>query len=154
MELGDYNKVEITHTNTLNKELRECFEELIEIKDKIKNAFEDYQSKISLNKDQPAQDPCIKCSDKPVCEFKNLIESYDEIRTGEFVSNWDGSVFTKELMFGGNFCGHKLRAELLNAIKKEAREDEFVTYAVNQTIKALTDTPSEFNPFPFYWPND
>ena len=154
MELGDYNKVEIMHTNTLNKELRECFEELIKIKDKIKSAFEDYLSKISLNEDLPAQDPCVECLVKPACEFKRSIESYREIKTGAFVNEWDGSVFPKENMFEGKFCDYKLRAELLNAIKKEAQEDEFVTYAVNQTIETLTDTPSEFKPFPFYWPNE
>jgi hypothetical protein len=51
-------------------------------------------------------------------------------------------------------CQGKLRAELLNAIKNDVQEDEFVMYAVDQTIEALTDTPLEFKPFPFYWPND
>ena len=155
MELGDYNKVEIMHTNTLNNELRECFEELIKIKDKIKNAIEDYQSKISLNEDLPAEDPCVNCFTQPACRFKKSIESYTEIKTGPFVSDWDGSAFPIEHMFEGKFCNHKLRAELLTAIKKEAQEDEFVTYAADCQIKeALTDTPSEFKPFPFYWPND
>jgi len=154
MEFGDYNKMEIMHTNTLNKELRECFEELIKIKDKIKSAFEDYLSKISLNEDVPAQDPCVKCQVKPTCEFKESIERYKEIKTGTFVSEWDGEVIPKEQMFVGKFCNYKLRAELLNAIKKDLQEDEFVMYAVDNTIKALTDTPLEFRPYPFYWPND
>ena len=154
MELGDYNKVEIMHTNTLNKELRECFEEFIKIKDKIKSAFEDYLSKISLNEDVPAQDPCVECLVKPTCEFKKSIERYGEIKTGAFVSEWDGKVISKEQMFEGKFCNYKLRAELLNAIKNDVQEDEFVMYAVDQTIEALTDSPLEFKPFPFYWPND
>ena len=65
IKLGDYNKVKIMHTKALNKELGERFEELIKIKYKIKSAFQDYLSKISLNKDVPAQDPCVECMVKP-----------------------------------------------------------------------------------------
>jgi hypothetical protein len=48
MELGDYNKVEIMHTNTLNKELRECFEELNE---PPRSRAAKYQKEFSFNPD-------------------------------------------------------------------------------------------------------
>jgi hypothetical protein len=153
MEIGDYNKVEIMHTNTLNKELRECYEEFIKIKDKIRSLFEDYQSKISSNKNVPAQDPCVECLVKPTCVFKKSIES-DEIKTGAFVSEWDGKVFAKEMMFEGEICDFKLRAELLNAIKNEVQSEGFVKFYADQKIEKLTDTPQEFNPYPFYWPEE